>query len=389
MTGIVGLAGRQDLVVARDQPHLGFADGVGRGQRIDEDVDAVIAGERGDAEIGNDEPLRRQRAVVVAARALGRRGHDVDARLQIAERLIDRKCGGDILVERGRGGEFAGPDLDAALVAEAGKLVFVQAALEIAVDHGVDQVAIADPEHVDRDRRGIDADQGNAALAGARQHIGATGKAHERLAVAHIDVEFGRFRQGFLDGRRQPGAQIDVVALAMRQAIDAKLLAFRRHCRLVAAQQRQERRKIGALGEVLGELETGPRRRRVGIDGIVQEPEAVLVAHFFVLAADVGDFAHVEREPQRIQRRAPQRALGHRAAEHRQRISLVARIAGALIGDVGRGRGAFQKEGLLAAVGGPNLEDGACEPQPVGAVVRGRWRRFARGFAGRCGNRCV
>ena len=54
-------------------------------------------------------------------RALGRRGHDIDARLQIAERLIDRKRRGDVLVERGRGGEFAGPDLDAALVAEARK----------------------------------------------------------------------------------------------------------------------------------------------------------------------------------------------------------------------------------------------------------------------------
>ena len=57
-------------------------------------------------------------------------------------------------------------------------------------------------------------------------------------------------------------------------------------------------------------------------------------------------------------------------AEHGQRIGLLAGIAGALIGDVSRGRGTFQKEGLLGAVGGLDLENGAGEPEPVGAVLR-------------------
>jgi hypothetical protein len=34
----------------------------------------------------------------------------------------------------------------------------------------------------------------------------------------------------------------------------------------------------------------------------------VLVAHFLVLPAYLGDFAQIEREPQRIQRRPPQLA---------------------------------------------------------------------------------
>ena len=50
--------------------------------------------------------------------ALGCGRHHIDAGLQIAERLVDRERGGDVLVQRGRGREFAGPDLDAALVAE-------------------------------------------------------------------------------------------------------------------------------------------------------------------------------------------------------------------------------------------------------------------------------
>ena len=180
-------------------------------------------------------------------------------------------------------------------------------------------------------------------------------------------ADFGR---RFLDGGRQAGAQVDIVALAMLQAVDAKLLAFRRQRRLVVAGQRQERREIGALGEVFGELETGARRRPVGIDGVVQQPEAVLVAHLLVLAAHIGDFAQVERQPQRIQRRPPQLALGQRPAEHGQRIGLLAGIAGALIGDVGRGRGALQQEGLFAGGGRADLENGAGQPQPVAAVLR-------------------
>ena len=62
MAGIVGLAGGQDFVVARHQPHLGLADRIGRSQRIDEHVDAVIARKRRQTEIGDDEPLGRQRA---------------------------------------------------------------------------------------------------------------------------------------------------------------------------------------------------------------------------------------------------------------------------------------------------------------------------------------
>ena len=199
-------------------------------------------------------------------------------------------------------------------------------------------------------------------------------------------ADFGR---RFLHRRRQPGAQIDVVALAVLEALDAKLLAFRCQRRLVAARQRHERREVDALGEVLGELEAGARRRRVGIDGIIEQPEAVLVAQLLVLAAHIGDLAHVERQPQRIQRRTPQLAVGHRAAEHGQRVRLFAGIAGALIGDVGGGRGALQQEGLFAGV--VRARSGRwCAPAAASCrCPQARWPRSARGSAGRCGNRCA
>ena len=154
----------------------------------------------------------------------------------------------------------------------------------------------------------------------------------------------------------------------MLEPVDAELLAFARQRRLVGAGERKERREIDPLGEVLGELEAGPRRGAVGIDGVVQQPEAVFGAHLLVLAADLGDLAQVERQPQAIQRRTPQLAVGHRPADHRQRIGFLGLIAGALVGDVGRRRGALEQEGLFAGTGGADLEDGLGEPQPVGAV---------------------
>src|SRR5258705_11483294 len=125
-------------------------------------MDALIAGECRKAEVGNDEPLRRQRSVVIAARAFGRSRHDVDARLQIAERLIDRKRRGDVLIERGGGGKFARPDFYTALVAEAGEFEFAKGTLKVAVDHGVDQVGMADPKHTNGHAGSVAANQGNS-----------------------------------------------------------------------------------------------------------------------------------------------------------------------------------------------------------------------------------
>ncbi len=173
----------------------------------------------------------------------------------------------------------------------------------------------------------------------------------------------------------------------MLQPVDAELLALAGQRRLVGAGQREERREVDPLGEVLGELEAGPRRGPVGIDGVIQQPEAVLVAHLLVLAADLGDLAHVERQPQAIQRRTPQLALGHRPAQHGQRIGLLGLVAGALIGDVGRGRGALVQEGLFAGTGGADLEDGLWRVSASWRCLRAWWRRSARGSAGRPGSR--
>ena len=99
----------------------------------------------------------------------------------------------------------------------------------------------------------------------------------------------------------------------------------------------------------------------------------MLVAQLLILAADIGNLAHVERKPQRIQRRTPQFSFGQRLAEHGERVGLLARISGTLVGDVGRGRSALEQEGLLARALRRNLEDDPGEPQPVAGILgRGR-----------------
>src|SRR5262249_37785454 len=122
-------------------------------------------------------------------------------------RLVDRERGGDIGVERRVDLELALPHLEAVTLGQPPELVFVHLALEFAAQHGAEQVAVADAVDLDLHGLGVDADDGDAALARAREHVGPAAEADERLAVAHIDGEVDRLRQRFLDHRRQAGAQ--------------------------------------------------------------------------------------------------------------------------------------------------------------------------------------
>ena len=60
VTARVGTARGQNFVAARNQSHIDAALALGRRQRIDKDMDAVIAGECREPEVGDDEPLGRQ-----------------------------------------------------------------------------------------------------------------------------------------------------------------------------------------------------------------------------------------------------------------------------------------------------------------------------------------
>ncbi len=149
-----------------------------------------------------------------------------------------------------------------------------------------------------------------------------------------------------------PARKRDGVALAVLEALDAKLLLLRTDRRLVLAGDRDERREVHPFAcERLGELETHARRGSVRIDRIVEQPEAIFLAHPLVLLTDLRDLALVERDTQRIERRTPERAVGVAAGDHHQAIGLFARIPrAALISDVGGGSGALEQQGAFAIV---------------------------------------
>ena len=335
-----------------------------------ERVNAVVAGERGQAEIGNDEPLGRKRIGIVLGRPGGLRHHDVHTGRQRADGLIDREGRGDVGIERLLDRHLPLPDLGAALLGQAVEVIAIEGALEFASHHGFQQIAVADAVDFERDRRGIDADDGNAALSAARQHVGLAGETHQRFAVAHIDVEVSGFRQRLLHQRRDAGAQGDAVTLAVLETFDTELTVLRGERGLVLTGDGDERREIGALArQVLGELEAGTRRGRVGVDAVVEQAEAVILAHALVLLAHLGDLAQIERNPQRVERRPPDRAITKAAPHHDEAFCLLARIARALIGDIGGGRGALEQQGLLAIIARTDLQNGLGQPEPVRAVV--------------------
>ena len=96
----------------------------------------------------------------------------------------------------------------------------------------------------------------------------------------------------------------------------------------------------------------------------------MLIAQRFVGLADVRDLAQVERETIRIERRAPLLAFREGAAEELKRVRFLAGIAGALIGDVGRGRRTLEEVDALAVVVRADLQDRTGQPQPVARLAR-------------------
>ncbi len=371
MAGIAAALAREDLVAARHQPDLDRALGPCGVERMHEGVDAVVAGEGGEAEVGDDEPLGGERLVLVLAdRAGGLGHHDIDAGGARADRLIGRKGGGDIGVELLLDRHLALPDLEAALGCQPLEIVAVEAGLEVAPHHAAHEVAVADAVDLELHRRGIDADHRNAALTGTRQYVGLAAEAYRRLAVAHIDAVLGGSRQRLFHHRGNAGAQRDGVALAVPKALDAELAILHRERGLVLAGDRHERGEIGAPSrQVLGELEAHARRGCVGIDGVIKEPETVLLAQALVLLPHLGDLAQIERAAQRIERGAPARAIHIGARDEEQALGLLAGTAGALVGDIGRGGRALEQPGSLVVRARPDAQDGPGDAQPARGIV--------------------
>ncbi len=96
----------------------------------------------------------------------------------------------------------------------------------------------------------------------------------------------------------------------------------------------------------------------------------MVLAQALVLLPDFRNFPQIKRNPQRIERRAPDRSIRESAGNDDQAVGLLPAVAGALVGDVGGGRRAFEEHGALAVVARPDLQHGPGKTQPVRAVIR-------------------
>ena len=152
--------------------------------------------------------------------------------------------------------------------------------------------------------------------------------------------------------------------------LDADLLLVDRERRLVLADDRDERREVGALGQGLGELEAGARAGRVGVHAEIGDAEAVFLAQRRILRLKLGRGMQGERELQRIQRRAPLLPLGEGAGERDERGRLLVRRGRALIGDIGRGACPLDARRAVVLFGGRDQQPEIGEPAPGGGVVR-------------------
>ena len=126
--GGVGFFHRQHFIVLGDQPYFHAILRRRRCKRADENRHAVGSAQRGQAKVGNDEPLGRAQApglFSIGGREIVRRAgpHHINAGLRIAERLQHRKSSDDILVEFGFDGQCPRPDFLAVAVAELAQAI--------------------------------------------------------------------------------------------------------------------------------------------------------------------------------------------------------------------------------------------------------------------------
>src|SRR5262249_4529613 len=162
------------------------------------------------------------------------------------------------------------------------------------------------------------------------------------------DIELRALRERLADGRGDAGAQRDGVALAVLETLDADLPLVDRERRPVLTADCDKWRKIGAPPrEILGELETGAWRRRVSVDRIVEEAEAMVPTHALVLQAHVGDLAEVEGKAHGVECRTPELTVGGAAPDHEQRLSLLGGRPRAQIADIGGSRRALEQRRAL------------------------------------------
>ena len=332
---------------------------------------AVVAVDGGEAEIGDDEPLRGDTAAVVALLDRGVGRQHVDAGLEARDRLGDGERRRHILVEARGHLHLAGIDPRAALLLERAQVVGGELALEVAALEHLGDAAVADAVDLDLDVVGVDRDERDALLAAVGQHVAAPHRPHRRRPVLHVDGQLRRFGQRLAaDARRQPGADLHLVALAVGEPVDAQLARLGRHGLGVPAVDQHVLRPVHlARAQILAELHAQPRLGGVAVHLVLEDAEAVLGDQPFQRRLPLGRGGKAGAHAQCLDRRPPVGAALEGLMEHVERRRLGRRRARALVGVPGGTRGMDRQVVALAAPVRMDGEEGAGKAQPCVPIV--------------------
>ena len=368
----IGLRRAEDFVVARDQLELDAGRRAGAVEGAREHVEPVVAGKGRKADIAHHEPLGGA-ALPFLGLVGARPAHQhIDPGLALRQHLLERDQGRNLLVEVEPRLDNALPDELAARLPDAVGVIAVELLQELAIADQPGKPAIADPVQGELHLPRIDGDHRDPLRTARRQHEIVSRETHIRGAIADIGLERDRRFERLPDRRRQTLPQRQPVALAVVQAADAELAVVLLDTPRRLAVEGHIGGVIGAgFDEIVRELHADPRHQGVGVDAVVDHPEAFARLELEKGLADRRRFGQREARLICLERRPEQLAPLERLGQHRQALGAQRRRPGQAIGRKRR-RGGFARQRVgLVAIGRGDRQRGPGEPDPGRRIIPG------------------
>ena len=222
ITARVRLRFGQHRICPREQGNLHPLFRRGLEEGADEHMNAVHPLQAGHSEIREGKPLRAGGVVIwIGARHPG--FERIDPGRQSGNDLAHGQAGSDLAVELHPHLALAAPDLLRHIAGEALGFPDRERAGEIAILHGAQKIAIADPAQHEIHFGQVDGFDRQGRIRRPWQHIAAPRETGDRPAIAHVVTDRHRFQKLLAIRGRQPGAEGDLVALSMFQPAHADL----------------------------------------------------------------------------------------------------------------------------------------------------------------------
>ena len=361
--GIRAGRGKDGVVAGQElEGHAGPWRGIGK--RAHEDVHRAAGGEGREAEVGDHEPLRGESRVTVRAFLWRGRKH-IDAGLGRRDGAVHGEKRRHLLIQHALDRHRALPGERAAVLGDGLDVVSRELALELAAAHNLGEVPVTDPVELQSEGVCVDGRDGHAVRRGG-QHVTVALEPGSGRAIAHVHAEPGCRAQPFANGGGKPLPQRDVVTRPVFEAFDAELPVLHRHRRPVEVGNRDKPLEVrGVSRKRLRKLHAHTRASRLGVNGIVEDAEAVFRAQpcqARLLRAVVG-----ERKacPRCLDGGAEQPLPFERCGDHRKRIGLRASGCGIRQAEIPRRRrepGCFSSVAPAVIVGGKQAS-GEAEPR--------------------------